>query len=89
MQNARLFLLLLTTLLIGAKCSQDAGTYFKRPNIEPCISNGDGTSWCNGELTDNINHITQTADNFDRLVDYCEDKETRLFICLKYPSRCK
>jgi hypothetical protein len=62
---------------------------FNRPDFKACISNGDGTSECDSETIDNMNHITIDIDKFEEIYNYCEDKEYRLFICLKYPKQCK
>jgi len=70
-------------------CSHDAGKFFNRPKIMECISLGDGYSACNGEEVPNFKHITVDLDNYKEAKDYCSDKEYRLFICLKYPKRCK
>jgi hypothetical protein len=70
-------------------CSHDAGKFFNRPKIREGISLGDGYSAYNGEEVSNYKHITIYPEDYLEGKDYCSDKEYRLYICLKYPKRCK
>ena len=87
MLNVRQFLLLLVTFTI-VSCKTPA-EYFNRPVIHPTIMNGDGTGYKNGELIeDTTNMIGITPEEYDIMLEYYDDKEFRLMVCLKYPKRC-
>jgi len=62
--------------------------YFGRPDFVQCISNGDGTAYCDGELVDSTNMISSPPEEAQELMNYYENKEYRLMICLKFPKRC-
>ena len=87
MKNAKLYLLPLMVLLIS-NC-QTPQEYFGRPNLVQCINNGDGTMFCNGKSYSSTNAICAKPEEFDTAFDYYDDKEYRLYICLKHPSRCR
>jgi hypothetical protein len=69
-----------------ASCKTPA-TYFNRPSFTSCIANGDGTAFCNGKEVDSTNMICAPPEEYDKAIDYFQDKEYRLFRCLKY-GRC-
>ena len=56
MNNVKLYLLLLATLIVSS-CQTDIGKYFNRPQVVECINNGDGTMFCNGEQYTSVNTI--------------------------------
>lgn len=65
--------------------------YIGRPTFAPfCQSNGDGTCYRDGELEDNTNYACGDIDrDYKPVQDHMENVEYRLYICLKYPRRCK
>lgn len=91
MKNVLLLLVLLSVFL---SCNdQEIKKYFGRPDLPSCVSIGDGKSYCVSDTeegyVDNTNHLTISPQNYDVLERYYKDKELRLYICLKYPKRCK
>jgi hypothetical protein len=46
-------------------------------------------AFVNGEDVDATNWISISPDEYSLIRDYSEDKEYRLYICLKFPKRCK
>ena len=85
MKKEKRFLLFLAMLTV---CScQTAGEYFGRQKIKYAINSNCG-GFVNGEQVDVTNWISVSPDNFDYLIEYYEDKEDRLFKCLKF-GRCK
>ena len=74
--------------LLIASC-QTPKEYFERPSFSTCINNGDGTMECGGDNRPSINAICSEPDDFNEIYNYYDDKEYRLFICLKYPSKCR
>ncbi len=86
MKNARFYLLFCLTLI---SCnSPQIGRYFNRPVIDQTIANV-GSGYRNGELVDITNNICVTTDELKQLENYYNDKELRLYVCLKYPRKCK
>lgn len=83
MKNAKHFLLF---LLILTACKTPS-EYFGRVNIIPTINNF-GTGFRNGVEIDTTNFICVDPGEYEILQEYFEDKEFRLFRCLKY-GRCK
>jgi hypothetical protein len=83
MKNAKHFLLF---LLILTACKTPS-EYFGRVNIIPTINNV-GTGFRNGVEIDTTNFICVDPSEYEILQEYFEDKEFRLFRCLKY-GRCK
>lgn len=63
--------------------------FFNRPHFTECISNGDGTMFCNGEIFDSLNSICTLPEDAENIKNYYSDKEFRLFVCLKYPRKCR
>ena len=72
--------------LIFLSCNTPS-RYFSRPSISPTIANGDGTGYRNGELVNTTNMICVSPNDYTVIEDYFDDKEYRLYICLKY-NRC-
>jgi hypothetical protein len=62
--------------------------YFNAPDVKESIVN-ECTGYQNGELIDVTNHISVDPSDYEVLKTYYEDKEYRLYICLKYPRKCK
>jgi len=60
--------------------------YFSRPKVTPTINNV-GTGFRNGVEIDTTNFICVDPSEYEILQEYFEDKEFRLFRCLKY-GRC-
>lgn len=83
MKNAKLYLLF---LLILTACKTPS-EYFSRPKVIPTINNV-GTGFRNGVEIDTTNFICVDPSEYEILQEYFEDKEFRLFRCLKY-GRCK
>ena len=76
-------------IILLASC-QTPNDPFNRPKISPCISNGDGTCFKNGELIeDTTNWLMINTDEYDQLYEYYDDIELRLYICKKYRKKCK
>lgn len=61
--------------------------YFNRPNIDLTVNN-EGTGFRNGIEIDTTNFICVEPLEYEAIQEYYEDKEYRLFKCLKY-GRCK
>ncbi len=86
MKNVKLSALYLMMLTI---CScQTTGQYFNRPKVSMGI-NSQCRAFVNGEDVDATNWISISPDEYSLIRDYSEDKEYRLYICLKFPKRCK
>ena len=83
MKSAKFYLLFLL-ILTGCKTPSQ---YFSRPKITPTINN-EGTGFRNGVEIDTTNFICVDPSEYEILQDYFEDKEYRLFLCLKY-NRCR
>ena len=82
MKNAKFYLLF---LLILTACKTPS-EYFNRPKVTPTINNV-GTGFRNGIEIDTTNFICVDPSEYEIIQDYYEDKEFRLFRCLKY-GRC-
>lgn len=83
------FLLVLFSLIFLGSCqSTKPGEYFNRPKVIPAI-NSNCTAVKDGELIDATNFISVSAEDYDLIQKYYEDKEFRLYICLKYKRKCK
>lgn len=82
-------LLLVLFLLIFLGCqTTKPGAYFNRKNIIPAI-NSNCSAIQDGQIIDATNYISVSPDDYQYLQEYYEDKELRLYICLKYKRRCK
>jgi len=73
-------------LLILVSC-EEPSEYFNRKKVNPAI-NSNCTAFQAGASIDATNFISISPEEYDYLLDYYEDKELRLFKCLKY-KRCK
>jgi hypothetical protein len=80
-------LLALSLLIFLSSSCQSAGTYFGKPEIIPTINNS-GTGFRNGVEVDTTNFICVDPSEYSILQEYYNDKEYRLFMCLRY-NRCK
>jgi hypothetical protein len=92
--NNYLSFLLLSTILIVSSCqsvdAENVARYIGRPTFaNPCLANGDGTCFQNGELRDTTNMICGEADDFDLIQTHLENVEFRLYRCLRSGRRCK
>jgi hypothetical protein len=79
-------IIMLTLFVIITGC-QTAGEYFGRKKINYAINSNCG-GFVNGEYIDTTNWISVSPGDFDYLIEYYEDKEDRLFKCLKF-GNCK
>lgn len=62
---------------------------FNRPKISPAINSNCG-GYRNGEYIDTTNWLSVSPEEYNQVIQpYWEDKEYRLYICLKFPGRCK
>ena len=84
MKNAKLYLLF---LLILIACKTPSEYFGRRTDIVPAINN-QCTAFRNGIEIDATNFICVDPSEYEILQEYFEDKEFRLFRCLKY-GRCK
>lgn len=82
MMKEKLYLLCLL-ILIGCKTPSQ---YFSRPKVLPTINN-EGTGFRDGVEIDTTNFICVDPKEYEVLQDYYDDKEYRLFLCLKF-NRC-
>ena len=85
MLSVKHLVLFLMTLCV---CScQSSGDFFNRKKINPAINANCG-AFQNGALIDATNYISVSPDDYQYLLEYFEDKEDRLYKCLKF-GRCK
>lgn len=84
MKNVRFYLLF---LMILSSCQTPNEYFGRRTDIVPAINN-QCTAFRNGKEIDATNFISIEAEKYDYLMDYYEDKEYRLYKCLKF-GRCK
>jgi hypothetical protein len=87
MKNAKLILLCLLSLVASCESTR-ARDYLNAPTIIPAINANCG-GYRDGEFVDATNFISVSAEDHDTLIDYVDDIETRLYICLKYKRKCK
>jgi len=74
--------------LISASCtSTKPSEYFGRIKVNQAINSNCG-AFQNGEQIDATNYISVSPDDYAYLLEYFEDKELRLYKCLKF-KRCK
>ena len=73
-------------MLCAVSC-QSSGEYFNRKNIIPTV-NSTGYGYRNGSEIDTTNFICVNQEEYKYLMEYYEDKENRLYECLKF-GRCK
>lgn len=70
--------------------AREIAEHVGRPNFPPpCINNDDGTCYREGELESSVNSLCDNTDTYIDAQDYIEDIEHRLYVCLKFPRRCK
>lgn len=84
---------LLISLVLLASCqTPDAARiarYVGRPDFPPpCVSNGDGTCFRDGELENTTNMLCGRGSEYDLVQDYIELKEKYEYLCRKY-KKCK
>ena len=82
MKNVK-HLVLFCLILTGCRTPSQ---YFSRPKITPTINN-QGTGFRNGVEVDTTNFLCVDPKEYEVLQDYYDDKEYRLFLCLKF-NRC-
>lgn len=92
--NSLSFLLLLTVLTLSSSCqtidAERIARYVNRPTFaNPCIANGDGTCFENGELRETTNMICGDVDSYDEVQTHLENVELRLYTCLRSGRRCR
>lgn len=86
MRNVNLLVLFLA---IFSSCeSTKPGIYFNRRKVIPAI-NSNCTAFQDGDVIDATNYISVSPEDYQYLEEYYDDKEFRLYICLKYKKRCK
>ena len=91
-ENNSPFYLLILTIFLSCQTpdSRRVAEYVGRPSFSnPCIANGDGTCFQNGELRETTNMICGDADSYDDVQTHLENVEFRLFRCLKSSRRCR
>lgn len=84
-------------ILMSAKCdNRTPREYFNRPEFKECITliqDGAtiGQMACNGKVFNIPSKMTmpKTQETFEEAKEYFEDKEYRLYICKRFPNRCK
>ena len=80
--------LLVLFCLISLSCtSTKPSTYFGRIKVTPAINSNCG-ALKDGVMIDATNFISVSSDDYNYLLEYFEDKELRLYKCLKF-NRCK
>ena len=79
-------LVLFLPMFLSFKC-ETTGEYFNRKNIEAAINSNCG-AYRNGEYIDATNYISVSPEDYSYLMNYYEDKESRLYKCLRF-NRCK
>lgn len=88
-----LLLALSFLIIVAAKCNDPSvGEYFKKPVFRDCVAlEACGLKACDGIVKPIIpgQIIMEDFDAEDEVSDYHTDKENRLYICLRFPKRCK
>ena len=74
------------SLILAIVSCETPRQYFNRPKVEPTINNA-CTGYRDGELVDTTNHITVSPEEYVLVQEYYEDKEYRLYKCLKFGKR--
>jgi len=87
MKNARLLVLFCLTIFSGCQSTKPS-EYFGRKKIAPAINSNCGAFQA-GEYIDATNYISVSPEDYEYLINYFEDKELRLYVCLKYKRRCR
>ncbi len=81
-------------ILIVVSCSscvnRTPSNYFNRPLLNECVTLKNGKMSCDGLVKDIPLSMTipDSQANYNEAYNYCEDKEYRLYECLRY-GRCK
>ena len=86
--KGKVSLLFLLTTLAGCK-TRNIRKYFNAPEIPKETIVNECTGFQAGELVDITNFIAISAPEYNALKEYFEDKEYRLYTCLKFKKRCK
>ena len=86
MKSAKLTLLCLLIFLVSCESTR-ARDYLNAPNVIPTI-NANCSGYRDGEYTDTT-YLSVSPEDYDTLISYVEDLETRLYVCLKYKRKCK
>lgn len=62
--------------------------FANRPMVnDPCISNGDGTCYRNGELIeDTLNYAEGPIEDYDKMLDHVERLEKYYYYCKKFQN---
>ena len=82
-------LVLFLLIFLGSSCqTTKPSNYFGRKLIIPAI-NSNCTAAQDGALIDATNYISVSPEDYAYLQEYWNDKELRLYICLKYKRRCR
>ena len=69
--------------------AREISKYVGRPQLNPpCISNGDGTCFFNGEILDTTNMLCSPSSDFDKIQTHLERMEFLRYRCKKY-GRCR
>ena len=81
-------------ILMGAcqtPTAREIAEYVGRPYFPPfCQANGDGTCYREGELELTENYACGDINtDYVPVQNHLEKVEKRLYICLKYPKKCK
>lgn len=88
-----LLLALFCLITIAARCSDpDIKDYFDRPDFRQCVLLEDGNFMaCNGVVVPTTpgQILMEDFEAEDELQEYYDDKETRLYFCLRYRRRCR
>lgn len=85
-------LLALFCLSLGSKCNKTAGEFFNRPEFRACITlEEQGKYACNGVIKEIPAGliVPETLDEYEQAESYYNDKEERLYICLRFPEECR
>lgn len=88
-----MLLALFFVIIVAAKCSnQEVGEFFNRPTFKECVLLEDGNFMaCDGEVVPTTpgQIIMEDFAAEDELERYYQDKEERLYVCLRSRRRCR
>jgi len=87
MSKERILVCYLLITVIAASCRVPTDP-FQRPKITPTIM-GNCTGFQNGKPIDATNFIGVDTESYNELEKFYEDLEYRLYICKRFPRRCK
>ncbi len=93
MKNVKHCLLFLASLLVLTSCqtptTREIADYVGRPELGiPCIANGDGTCFENGEIKETTNMLCAPPTTWNLGQDHLENMEYYTYRCKKF-GRCK